>query len=75
MEASAEVGGNPGKLLPKAGQASCDDVVATSPQLNRGRSLLGKEMGVHPMNIRRKGLLKTEGFGHTSYPDCAGKGQ
>lgn len=52
MEASAEVSGNHGKLLPKAGQASYDDVVVTSPWLYRARSLLGKEVdvphGEHP---------------------------
>lgn len=52
MEASAEVSGNLGKLLPKAGQASYDDVVVTSLWLYRARSLLGKEVdvphGEHP---------------------------
>lgn len=62
MEALAQVG-NPGKLLPKAGQASCGDVVATSPHLNRVRSLLGKEMGVFQWTSegrdfpRQKGLV------------------
>lgn len=59
MEASAEVGGNPGKLLPKAGEASCDDVVATGLQLNGGRRLLGKDMGVPPSEHPKEGTSKS----------------
>lgn len=55
MRASAEAGGNPGKLLPKAGQASYDDVVATSPWLNGGRSVLGKEMDAPHSEHPKKG--------------------